>query len=257
MEKIQLSKENLNKLIDKNRYNIIKNRGGFGIVLPYENGLGLKFSADLIINNCFDEDLFREDLEGYKISEKQISYLANVQKNIKLSSLPKGVAYYNKKPVAVILKYFYNHDSLYNSSKEHSEVLYKMYKDVVIAVDELMSHGIYQLDIKESNFLYSKNDFRVQPIDFDGGLIRVGRGNRIYEERIYDDLIEMIYFMFSQKLVYLKSINCINEKMYNDKLSSLKYIKSFINDYSIYDRAFNLIEDVKDNKILEFKKNKY
>ncbi len=256
MEIMKLSKNDINNLIEKNKHNINKNRGGYGIVLPYNNEIGLKFSADLLKNYYFDVDMFNNDLEQYKISERQIDYMAEAQEKVRLTSLPKGIAYYNKKPVAIIIKYFYNHKNLYDCCAEHSENLFKILKEILIAVDELMGNGIYQLDIKESNFMYSKNDYHAQPIDLDGEFVKIDYGNSFYEHLIYEQLIEMYNYLFKGKLGCLRNLSQIDERSYNDKISELECLKKMINSFDIYERTMGFLEEVKEHKILEIKKTR-
>ena len=223
MEIMKLSKNDINNLIEKNKHNINKNRGGYGIVLPYNNEIGLKFSADLLKNYYFDVDMFNNDLEQYKISERQFDYMDEAQEKVRLTSLPKGIAYYNKK---------------------------------LIAVDELMGNGIYQLDIKESNFMYSKNDYHAQPIDLDGEFVKIDYGNSFYEHLIYEQLIEMYNYLFKGKLGCLRNLSQIDERSYNDKISELECLKKMINSFDIYERTMGFLEEVKEHKILEIKKTR-
>ena len=240
MEKIYLSRENISKLVEKNKHNIIKNKGGFGIVLPYDRDFGLKFSADLLRDNFFDEEKFNNNLEEYKISEWQIECLANTQERVKLTSLPKGVAYYNNKPVAVVLKYFYNHKNLYESYIEHNAPFFR----------------IYQLDAKGSNFLYSRPSYKIETIDLDGELIKLSRENIVYEQRIYEDLIDMFDFLFKEKLMYLKRTNQISDNDYYARLSSLGCLKNTIKGFHIYESAEGFVNEVKKCKMLAIKKTR-
>lgn len=256
MEKIYLSRENISKLVEKNKHNIIKNKGGFGIVLPYDKDFGLKFSVDLLRDNFFDEEKFNNNLEEYKISEWQIECLVNAQERVKLTSLPKGIAYYNNKPVAVILKYFYNHKNLYESYMEHNAAFFRMLKETILALDELMKNGIYQLDAKGSNFLYSKPSYKIETIDLDGELIKLSRENIVYEQRIYEDLIDMFDFLFKEKLMYLKRTNQINDNDYYARLSSLRCLKNSIRGFHIYESAEGFVNEVKKSKMLAIKKTR-
>lgn len=259
MKKINLTKEELDSLIKKNyRVNkdsgYVSNTGSYGMVLPYEGELGLKLLAPLAVKGYFDEEALEENMNPYYlISPRQIEYLSEKQSKIKLSSLPKGVAYYKDKPVAIILKYFNNHKNLLELYNEDSTVIISILEKVLYSVKELMENDIYQMDVKESNFLYSKLDYKVEPIDLDGPLIKVAHNDIMREEIIYENILEMFAFLIKQKLNNLLNNNELNTDEYNERLAYIKELKSGI---YIYESLILYLKEVKKNNILE-KSKKY
>ncbi len=259
MKKINLTKEELDSLIKKN-YRVdknsgyISNAGSFGIVLPYEGDLGLKILAPLAVKGYFDEDALEENISPYHlISPRQIEYLSEKQSKIKLSSLPEGVAYYNDKAVAIILRYFNNHKNLLELYNEDSTIIISILEKVLYAVRELMENDIYQMDVKESNFLYSQLDYKVEPIDLDGPLIKVAHNDIMREEIIYENMLEMFAFLIKQKLNSLLNNNELKLEEYNERLAFMENLKHGI---YIYESLILYLKEVKKNNILE-KSKKY
>lgn len=243
MLKIDLNSQDINKF--KNLYNLKINKGAFGTVLPYENGLGLKFYNGLIDSDFSNNALYTMKAQ---ISEAQIELLSRKQKDIKLTNLPLGIAYYNDVPAAVIIKYFSNHSDLLELCKEHNTVVIGTLQKLLYIVDELIKNGIYQLDIKETNFLFSKLDYSVQAIDLDGPLIRIGRENIAMEEDVYESLESMFFFLIKEKLLYDRNNNIFDE---NDYKCRIDYLRSLKRSIYVYESLQGFINNIKDNRLLD------
>lgn len=258
MEKLILTKNDIDSLISKNIRNLARNRGGYGVVIPYNKEYGLKFRIDVFNNKSFDHDKFMEDNKDYRILEAQIAYLSSLQSKIKLTELPKGVAYYENKPIAVILKYFYHHKNLYDLYYENNSILYKIMTDIITSMDELMKNGIYQLDAKGSNFLYSAINYKLEPIDLDGKLVHITRHpssmNINLEERVYEDLFDIFETLIHEKLIYHLNTNHISNNEFQDKLESLKYLRRSIGGIYVKESAEGYLSEIQKSKIMELKK---
>lgn len=199
MQKINLNEKEIYDIVKSNNFNY--EYGSFGSVFKYKDGLGLKFSAGLVGSNGFDKEYFESHKDRLYVNEKQIELLASKQDKVRFSSLPKGVAYYNGVPIGVILKYFDNHKGLYNIKDENPKDIISVFFNVIDIIDELIYNNIYQLDIKESNFLYSLDNRSTQAIDLDGEYIKFSSSNDYYECSIYSCLFKMFSFLVKTRLL--------------------------------------------------------
>lgn len=255
MIQINLSKEEINEIIRKNSEKIKENKGSYGIVLPYEKELGLKFGIELEKHGKFNEEAFEKystSQEG--ISKRQIEYLSGLQSKIKLSTLPKGIAYYDNKPIAIILKYFNNHKDLLELENEHGTAVISVLEKVLRSVTELMENGIYQMDIRESNFLFSTLDYKAEAIDLDGPFVSVSHNDIMKETFIYERLQKMFAFLTKQKLDKLLNKKEIDISEYQEKLKILRNLKYEI---FIYESLVLYLEEIKKNHIVEKSKRLY
>ena len=251
MEKINLTSNELDKIIKNNTEELKNNRGCFGVVLPYEKDLGLKIHVSLTKDGYFNKNAFEKYINSQEmISTKQIEYLASMQPKIKLTNLPKGIAYYEGKPIAIILKYFKNHQSLLELYKEHDSVVLDILDKTLYAIEELMYNAIYQIDIKESNFLYSNSEHKVEPIDIDGILINVGSYEPLYEQLIQSETLKMFTYILKQKIKDLENQKKISQESCEERISFLLKLKK---EFTVYDSIHGFISEVKDMQLLEKK----
>lgn len=238
MQIINLSENDINNI-----KRLDNKKGSFGTVVNYD-GMGLKF-----YNGFFDS---YNNLERVKrestINERQIEILTRKQKNVKLTTLPLGIAYYNKIPVGVIIKYFENHSSLFELFKEHNTVVVSSLQKILNIVDELLQNGIFQTDLKEDNFLYSKIDYSVKAIDLDGMRIEIGRENIWLEETIYEDLIDMFIFLSKEKLLFEYNNKEIDETDFKARVECLKRLK---HDIYVFASLQGFINEIKRTRLLE------
>lgn len=260
MEKINLTKEELDNLIKKNHLNktnngYYMNTGCFGSVIPYKGDLGLKIHIELAKNNQFSEESFEKYVESREmISDRQIEYLASKQPNIKLSSLPKGVAYYKGKPVAVVLKYFNDHKDLLSLYMEEGKTVLDVLEGVLNSTKELIENDIYQMDIKEANFLFSKQNHKVEAVDLDGPLIVISYQNILYEERIYKNILKMSEFLIKRKLELLHKCKYLDSEEYFKRQEIINALRT---EVYFYESLQLYLGEIRNKKILEKSKKLY
>jgi len=224
MKTLDLTREQIKNIIKQN--DIPNNSGLFGICCNYDENIALKF--DLSILNEHKEVIDFNSAYISQINVSQIDKLARLGDKVKLSSLPLGIAYCENVPVAVILKYFGNHRSLLSLPCELKENLLKVLFDINDIVDELCQNYIYQLDIKENNFLYSKTNFKAEAIDLDGMLMNISSYENIrQEEMIYEKLIKMFMYLIHEKMVVFG----LSENEINKRMEELKGYYFGINNY--------------------------
>lgn len=242
MEKLTLTKQEINNI--RKMKNL--NGGSYGVIVPYKNNLALKFSRN-IIEDGIDSELKNKQLY---ISEYQIKKLVDKQSKIKLTSLPKGIAYYDNIPVAVIIKYFKNYHDLYNIKNENHHDIINVFQQLLCIIDELINNGIYQFDIKENNFLYSQSDFNVQAIDLDGPFINISEENIFSEELVYRGLMNMMLYLAYRK------IN-LDNYTYEELNSKIEYLYSLKTNIYGYYSINGIINTLRNSQLLDpSKKNK-
>lgn len=249
MLKVNLNKTEIDKIIENN--GIYSSSGEFGTVLPYENGLGLKFSSGLVGMKGFNRDFFEENKKELYVFEGQIAKLADKQNKIKLTSLPMGVAYFENVPIAIILKYFDKHKNLLGLKVEHHTVVVSIFLKLLDILDELMNNGIYQLDIKEDNFIYSTINYKAEAIDLDGPLVKIGRENIQLEEMIYRNFIAMVLYLAKSKLAYSLANDLLDEDDYKRRIKYLESLRTCIHGFNI---TQILLNDIKNTSILDHSK---
>lgn len=231
MERLILSKQEIDNIRKIKNFD----SGSYGVVVPYENGLALKFSRN-IIDNGLDSELENKQLY---ISEYQIKKLVDRQSKIKLTSLPKGVAYYDNIPVAVIIKYFKNYHDLYEVKNENHHDIINVFQQLLYIIDELINNGIYQFDIKENNFLYSPIDFNVQAIDLDGPFINISEENIFSEELVYKKLMSMMLYLAFNKI----NLDNYTQDELDNKLEYLQSLKTNIYGYYSINGIINVLKN--------------
>lgn len=231
MKTLDLTREEIKNIIKANEIN--NNSGIFGLCCNFDGNYALKF--DLSVLNHKNEEIDLNSCYLSQINVAQIDKLARLNDKVKLSTLPIGIAYCENVPVAVILKYFKNHRNLLSLPCELKDNLLKVLFSINDIIDELCQNYIYQLDIKESNFLYSKNTFIAQAIDLDGMLLDVADHENItQEETIYEKLIYMFIHIIEEKMtVYDLSNEEIKKRMeeiksYNFNINNYYGINSFL-----------------------------
>lgn len=248
MEKINLNEKEIYNIIKSNNFTC--ESGGFGSVFKYKDGLGLKFSAGLFNLNGFDKEYFESHKNELYVNEKQIELLVSKQNKVKLTSLPKGVAYYNGVPIAVILEYFENHKSFYNLMYEHYTAIISVFYKFVDIINELVDNGIYQLDVKESNFLYSSLDYSAKAIDLDGPLVKC-LSNERYSKSVYNCFYKMICNMVKTKISYDISNNLID---FNEAKRRICILDEYSKGIHNADALEFLIDFINNFYILDYKK---
>lgn len=200
MKTLDLTRDEIKTIIDFNKIPNNLNRGTFGLCCNYDDNIVLKF--DLSVLQDFKEII--DFSNGYisQINIVQINRLCRLSDKIKLTTMPLGIAYCENVPVAVMLKYFNNHRNLLSLPCELKDNLFHVLFSINDVVDELCQNYIYQLDISERNFLYSKTNFKPEAIDLDGMLVDVSNCEKIrQEELIYERLIEMYMHIIMEKMV--------------------------------------------------------
>lgn len=107
----------------------------------------------------------------------QTKLLEKKQRDVLLSSFPKGIFYVNHIPSGIILNYHRDYRSLQNYFiKDYKEFLIIL-RRILIRIKELDDNDIYQRDLNLSNILY--NNENVELIDLDGPFIKIGRDPKI------------------------------------------------------------------------------
>ena len=227
MKTLNLTRETIKKIINQN--DIPNNSGLFGMCCNYDANTALKF--DLSVLNNYRQLIDFNSAFISQISVAQIDKLARLGDKIKLSSLPQGIAYCENVPVAFILKYFGNHRSLLSLPCEF--------------IDELCQNYIYQLDIKENNFLYSKTNFKAEAIDLDGIFIDIACHENIrQEELIYEKIVQMFMHLIEEKMI----VSALSEDEINKRMEEVKSYYFGINNYYGV-RA--LLRSVQKNNVLQ------
>ena len=245
-----MQKINLNDKIIENitrNYNNLQS-GGFGTVAQIDKDLAIKFYGGFLTG--YKEKNIDEISKETTIYVPQINVLTKKQKDIKLTTLPLGVAYYQDVPVGVIIKYFEKHNTLFELYKENDDVIINILQNVLESIKELLINGIFQTDIKEDNFLYSTTDYKAQAIDLDGMKIDIGRENIWLEEMIYESLLKMFIYLANKRLLFKYNNGEIEKDDYETKVKSVKSL-----DYNIYiyESLQLFINTIKNKKILESK----
>jgi len=241
MKTLNLTRETIKKIINQN--DIPNNSGLFGMCCNYDANTALKF--DLSVLNNYRQLIDFNSAFISQISVAQIDKLARLGDKIKLSSLPQGIAYCENVPVAVILKYFGNHRSLLSLPCELKDNLLKVLFDINDVIDELCQNYIYQLDIKENNFLYSKTNFKAEAIDLDGIFIDIACHENIrQEELIYEKIVQMFIHLIEEKMI----VSALSEDEINKRMEEVKSYYFGINNYYGV-RA--LLRSVQKNNVLQ------
>jgi len=247
MKKINLSREEIKNILALNRIPSNMRKGSFGLTCSYNRDVALKFDLSLLKNYSEINENSIKSMWCNKgeIFVPQIERLARLQDKIKLSSLPQGVAYCEGIPVAIILKYFENHNNLLTLPCENNDDFLYVLFQINDIVDELCQNYIYQTDIKEDNFLYSRVDYKAQAIDLDGILLKLSTDENILdEETIYSALIDMYMFLIKEKL--------IASGVSDEKLFELMIIaKSFYHGIDGYYGVDSFLRSIQSEKILQ------
>lgn len=224
MKTLDLTREEIRNIIKTNE--ISNNSGLFGLCCNYDDNIALKF--DLSVLNYKNEEVNLNGCYISQISVLQIDKLARLGDKLKLSTLPMGIAYCENIPVAVILKYFKNHRNLLSLPCELKDNLLKVLFGINDIIDELCQNYIYQLDIKESNFLYSRTCFVPQAIDLDGMLLNVGEHENVsQEEMIFEKLVYMFMHIIEEKMI----VSGLSKEEVSKRMEEIKSYYFGINNY--------------------------
>jgi len=98
------------------------------------------------------------DKEGVTLSkEDSLKKAIELQRDIKLSSLPKGIIYVNQRVKGCILKYHSYTTNIYNTRIYRRKIRLLIFKKILERIKELTEHNIYHLDICQKPTEESKN----------------------------------------------------------------------------------------------------
>ena len=204
-------------------------RGGGYYVIDYNDDL-IKIDKELYhLSRNKDFDSIKQYLSSlffcfhYRVNIRQIRYLIKAQKNIKLTSLPRGILFINNVPCGVILKY--HHDCLdlidYQIYDYHNFL--DIAKQILLRIKELDINGLYQHDLCARNVLYHSN--RIELIDLDGPLFLTGynESNRAY---MYHEYLRLLKYLLKE----------LSEDGSIDKINNIKEFNS--------NRCFKLLDEL-------------
>lgn len=174
ISRLEIDFEKINELLNTSEY---IDTGSFGSVYKYDEDHLIKFENEMLNTG---RPLTKEVLRRYLYEndknlfccdiEHQQDFLASKQENVKLSTFPKQLLYFERWPVALVLK---NH-SPYQELADYSDDM--TYEEMLRILDkfkqrqkELSDNGIYHLDAENArNILVRPSDGNVEIIDFDG-----------------------------------------------------------------------------------------
>ena len=220
MQKINLNDETIENIA---KINADLQRGTFGTVARIDRDLAIKFYNGFLTG--YKEKSVNEISKETTIFVPQIEILTKKQKDLKLTTLPLGVAYYHDVPVGVIIKYFEKHKTLLELYKENYTVIISIFQKILNIVNEQIVNGIFQRDIKEDNFLYSTINYNAQAIDLDGVNVDFYRENIPLEEMMYETLLDMFIFLSKEKLLFDYNNNNLDESEYKERVEAVKELK--------------------------------
>ena len=243
MEELRLTCKELKNIFNESK--VIGN-GYFGIVLDYHDKL-------YKIDNCLykkatysDMYLFKNNVEKYYEygdnfnDPKQIELLTNIQNNVKLTKLPKGIITIkdinNEKVCGIILPYHKGYENLDKFPLSHKKDLLIILKKLLLAAKELENNQISQEDFagyatdgdiykRNYNVLYKGLD--VQIIDMSGKLVKV-QDEYLSSCNMYRSLSNILidyYYFYKIKCPYIREKVTTyeeNEEMLNKLIYELK-----------------------------------
>lgn len=179
--------------------------GSFNI---FENGMGIiKIYKDVMA------DLLKYGTIIYPFglpSLEQIEWLYSKQKYIKESNLPNGIIYLEHTPIGVMYpEYFKGYSNFDSISEEETSLMMRNFRTASDKNIELVSNGIYNVDLSMQNILYQGND--VELIDLDGKYIYSKESYiRVYSYFVYG-MMKQIYDKISTQYIEEDAKRAIKE----------------------------------------------
>ena len=217
MEELRLSPLEFKNIID---YESIIGHGNFGTIITYKDKL-LKIDNYLFSkiknNNSYYskkiiEDYYKNDIRDFD-DKKQIEYLSNIQKNVKLTKLPEGIItlkevdskIMNVSP-GIIIPYHKDYQKLEKLPLDNYKSILIILRKLLLSLRELEENKISQEDLAsygEDCVIYDRKynvlckDETPEIIDMDGFYVKVG-DNFVSCDNMYREFCNIIldYYYF-------------------------------------------------------------
>lgn len=194
MESLELT---VNEVIDIVANNDMVGHGSYGIVYKLDDDTLFKFKYKEFAQNfnVVDNKYQTRQLNDFSptIKEKKLDYelmgvenpnfsieqLINLQDNIKLTKLTKGLVMVDGYCVGYLLHYHKDMVPLYDYIKNNEvsqETKTTLQENIINAVKELCENKIFKLDLTTKNILVNPNTLEVQIIDFEDEWTKVNEG---------------------------------------------------------------------------------
>ena len=231
MEILEFNPFELKDCIDEGT--LISDKGFSSCVFLYGNNLiKLKKTLyqDLKVNiRKFAErrvnDIYRWDKTPF-VDPKQIEYLQEKQKDIKLTKFDKGIVKVNDIVCGSILENFLDYSDLTDIDGEDYLKILKILKNILLSLRELELNNISHLDLAKSetgkkptiNILYKGTDTKL--IDVSGKFITYG--SNFEPELMYEEYESVLRILLDKIIRYhqeFKSIDVPSIRTYTDAVN--------------------------------------